>query len=60
MPEKFIDLPKKILRLFTRSFRSRTVSCKMFNDTVTDQICRIRKQELHSRGSFSCSGCKEQ
>jgi hypothetical protein len=60
MPMRIIDFPKKILRLFIGPFGSRTVSCKLFNDTVSDQLCRIRKRELHNRGFFSCRDCKEQ
>lgn len=59
MPTKLIDFPRRILRLFTGSSQSRIIFCKLFNDTVTDQLCCIRKRELHDRGEFSCRDCKE-
>ena len=34
------------------------VYCKLFSDTVTDKICRLRKQELNGRGGFSCTECR--
>jgi hypothetical protein len=33
------------------------VYCKMFSDQVTNHLCEIRRQELNSRGIFSCNGC---
>ena len=60
MSAKLIDLPRTLLRLFIGSSRSRIVSCKLFNDTVTDDLCRIRKRELRDRGEFSCRDCKQQ
>ncbi len=33
------------------------IFCKLFTDMVTDHLCVIRRQELNSRGGFSCEGC---
>lgn len=57
---KFINCPARIVKLFSGSDQARTVSCKLFNDTVTDDLCRIRKRELRDRGEFSCRDCKQQ
>ena len=34
-----------------------TVFCKLFSDTVTRHLCDLRRQELNTRGIFSCDGC---
>ncbi len=59
MPTKLFDLGTRIFRLLTGASRNRIITCRLFNDMVTDQLCRLRKQELHS-GDFSCRGCKRQ
>lgn len=33
------------------------IFCKLFTDMVTEHLCFIRRQELNSRGGFSCEGC---
>ncbi len=36
---------------------SATVYCKLFSDTVSEQLCELRKKELIVKGGFSCEGC---
>jgi hypothetical protein len=34
-----------------------TVLCKLFSDNVSEQLCMLRKKELHLKGGFSCEDC---
>ncbi|HAK61489.1 MAG TPA: hypothetical protein DCO77_14120 [Nitrospiraceae bacterium] len=31
--------------------------CRLFNDLVSEHLCLLRRQELDSKGGFSCEGC---
>jgi len=31
--------------------------CRLFNDVVSEHLCVLRRQELDSKGGFSCEGC---
>ena len=33
------------------------VYCKLFADSISSQVCQLRKQELNGRGGFTCRGC---
>lgn len=34
-----------------------TLECKLFSDKVSEQLCLLRRKELHLKGNFSCEGC---
>lgn len=33
------------------------ITCKLFSDVVTIEVCAVRRMELDQRGGFSCTGC---
>ncbi len=33
------------------------IYCKLFSDMVSEHLCVLRKNELSSKGAFSCEGC---
>jgi hypothetical protein len=33
------------------------ITCKLFSDQVTIEVCTVRRMELDERGGFSCAGC---
>jgi hypothetical protein len=33
------------------------IYCKLFADSISSQVCLLRKQELNGRGGFTCGGC---
>jgi len=33
------------------------IFCKLFSDTVTEDLCMLRRKELQEQGEFSCRGC---
>jgi len=37
----------------------RIIHCKLFNDTVTEYLCSLRRRELSGLSIFSCTGCGE-
>lgn len=34
-----------------------TLDCKLFSDRVSEELCLLRRKELHLKGTFSCEGC---
>jgi hypothetical protein len=37
--------------------RAALITCKLFSDLVTIEVCTVRRMELDERGGFSCAGC---
>ncbi len=33
--------------------------CKLFDDMIVEDLCRLRRHELNDRTRFSCRGCSK-